>query len=153
MVSGVVRSNNRRRLDFREFRGFALVDDFAPLIFVNGADSKSAQMFTLAHELAHIWLGESALSDSEDRVVPDHRTERFCNQVAAETLAPMRMVRDGHRPTASLPEEPSRLARFFRVSTLVVLRRFHELGVLTRQQYWDAYHEQLGASANRRPRL
>lgn len=143
MVSGVVGSNNRRRLDFREFRGFALVDDLAPLIFVNGADSKSAQMFTLAHELAHVWLGESALSDSEDRVIPDHRTERFCNQVAAEILAPIRVVRDEHRQAAPLQAEMSRLARRFKVSTLVVLRRLHELGALTGRQYWDAYDEEL----------
>ena len=143
MVSGVVGSNNRRRLDYREFRGFALVDDLAPLIFVNGADSKSAQMFTLAHELAHVWLGESALSDSEDRIVPDHGTERFCNQVAAEILAPIRVVRHEHRQAAPLQAEMSRLARRFKVSTLVVLRRLHELGALARQQYWDAYDEEL----------
>ena len=143
MVSGVVGSNSRRRLDYREFRGFALVDDLAPVIFVNGADSKSAQMFTLAHELAHVWLGESALSDSEDRLIPDHQTERFCNRVAAEILAPMRVIRDEYRKTASLAAEIARLARRFKVSTLVVLRRLHELGALTRQQYWDAYDEEL----------
>ena len=143
MCSGVVLNNNRRHLDPDEFRGFAITDDFAPLVFLNGADTKAAQMFTLAHELVHIWIGQSAVSDTQASRLPEHKVERWCNQVAAELLVPLAVLRGEYRRNSGLQEEVDRLARRFKVSTLVILRRIHDVGGLTREQFWQAYKEEL----------
>jgi Zn-dependent peptidase ImmA (M78 family) len=143
MVSGVVGSNNRRKLDPEEFRGFALSDSLAPLVFINGADSKAAQMFTLAHELAHIWLGQSALSDVGPVSTPSHEVELWCNRVAAELLVPLAVLGDEYQRGRALREELDRLARSFKVSTLVILRRIHDAGGLTQADLWRAYRAEL----------
>lgn len=142
MVSSVVGSNSHRKLDVGEFRGFALADGLAPLIFLNGADSKAAQMFTLAHELAHLWLGATGVSDVQAGQVPEQHTERWCNQVAAELLMPMRELRAAHQPHAPIPDEIQRLAREFKVSTLVALRRLFDAGYITQAALWQHYRDE-----------
>ncbi len=143
MVNGVAGSNNRRKLDPAEFRGFALSDPIAPLVFINGADTKAAQMFTLAHELAHLWLGETALSDVGPVTLPPHEVERWCNAVAAEVLVPLSVFRAALQPRGALRETLDRLAREFKVSTLVVLRRLYDAGRLTREQLAVEYAAEL----------
>lgn len=143
MCNGVVHNNNYRHLDPKEFRGFAMADDLAPLVFVNGADTKAAQMFTLAHELAHIWLGQSAVSDSQPTTLPNEQVERWCNQIAAELLVPLEAMRGEYNPQSALPEETAHLARRFKVSTLVILRRILDVGGLNQQEFWEAYHAEV----------
>jgi Zn-dependent peptidase ImmA (M78 family) len=142
MASSVVGSNSHRKLDVEEFRGFALADGLAPLIFLNGADSKAAQMFTVAHELAHIWLGATGVSDTQAGQVPEQQTERWCNQVAAEVLMPLAELRAAHQRNAPIPTEIQRLAREFKVSTLVALRRLFDAGYINRADLWQHYREE-----------
>jgi Zn-dependent peptidase ImmA (M78 family) len=143
MINGVVGNNNHRRLDPQEFRGFALADSLAPLVFINGSDTKSAQMFTLAHELAHIWIGSSAVSDAGVDKVSTHQVEQWCNRVAAEFLAPMDVFCNEYDKRNPLCDEMKRLARFFKVSTLVVLRRIYDAGGLTESNFWKEYKAEL----------
>lgn len=141
MINGVVGSDTHRALRPEEFRGFTLADDRAPIVFVNGADSKAAQIFTLLHEFAHVWLGGSALSDVALGVEGSPPDERWCNAVAAEVLMPTGAVRaefDGDLSAEGLDA----LARRFTVSTLVVLRRLADLGYLTRDQHRVRFEEE-----------
>ena len=143
MASSVVGSNSRRKLDAREFRGFALADSFAPMIFINSADTKAAQMFTLAHELAHVWLGSSGVSDAENAEATGQTTEHWCNRVAAEMLVPLEVLKRELSGGTDLGDELRRLARRFKVSTLVILRRISDVGGMTRAAYRSAYAREL----------
>ena len=149
MCSGVVFNNNRRKLDPAEFRGFAIADELAPLVFINGADSKAAQMFTLAHELGRLWLGESALSDADIARPTDGQVETWCNRVAAELLVPQAVLREELRAREDVGAAMARLARRFKVSTLVVLRRMHDVGAITRASFDKVYKAELARLADR----
>ncbi len=139
VINGVVGNDTHRPLNVSEFRGFALTDDYAPLIFVNGADAKSAQMFTLAHELAHIWLGESGISGFEKLLPSGVDVEDWCDQVAAEILVPSvelserwQSIRRDNDPFVSM-------ARLFKVSPIVAARRAMDLKLIGRGDFFDFY--------------
>ena len=138
MRSGIVAGNTRRKLSVDEFRGFAMSDEVAPLVFINARDSKAAQIFTLAHEVAHIWIGRSGISNPDPASVNSHdtnRIEQFCNSVAAELLVPAESFLNTWRDLSANPERPQKLAARYRVSTMVVLRRALELNQITPAEF------------------
>lgn len=134
--SSIVQSNTRRSLSVNEFRCFAIADPLAPLIFINGKDSEAAWIFTLAHEIAHIWLGESGVSDIPVKKQPDNnKVEVLCNRIAAEILTPRKQFLKSWNET-KMPDF-TQLSKYFNVSQLVIARRAFDLGKINWQTYQD----------------
>ena len=141
VFNGVVGNNTHRKLDTDEFQGFALVDEYAPLIFVNNADYKTAQIFTLAHELSHIFVGKSGLSKFENLGPADHGTEEICNKIAAEFLVPIKEFHKRWNTASQSSDAYQDLAKHFKVSTVVVARRALDSELITRETFFEYYHE------------
>jgi Zn-dependent peptidase ImmA (M78 family) len=126
MRSGCVGHATSRPLDVKEFRGFALSDPLAPVVFVNSQDARAAQNFTLAHEFAHLWLNQSGVSNVDMRTGPSsirNQIEIVCNQVAAEFLVPQEEFNLVWDENLSLFTNVRKLSTYFKVSSLVVLIR------------------------------
>jgi Zn-dependent peptidase ImmA (M78 family) len=140
VVNGIVGNNTHRKLNPNEFRGFVLVDEYAPLIFVNGADTKAAQMFTLTHELAHVFLGNSAVFDLREMQPADDPNEQMCNMTAAEFLIPERKLLNIWPSIKNSVEPFQELARKFKVSTLVAARRTLDIGLINKKVFFDFYN-------------
>ena len=142
-INGVVDNNTHRKLDPEEFRGFALVDEYAPLIFINNADFTSAQMFTLAHELAHIFVGHEGVSNFEALLPSDHAAERLCNGIAAEFLVPHTDLEELWEAIANDEDPYQQIAREFKVSVVVAARRALDLNLIDHATYLAFYGEYL----------
>lgn len=137
--NGIVGNNTHRKLNVEEFRGFVLCDEYAPLVFVNMADAKAAQMFTLAHELAHLWLGSSAAFDLRELQAADDKIEQACDKIAAEFLVPTRELRAIWASVKKDPEPFQSIARHFKVSSLVAARRALDAGLIKKDDFFQFY--------------
>lgn len=144
MRSGIVGNNTHRPLDVGEFRGFAVSDRLAPLVFINLADAPTARLFTLIHELAHLWIGSSGISNVNSG--NNRREEIFCNAVAGEFLAPQsNFVSLWRKMDADLHLKIAEMAQRFHVSKLVIMRRAFDLGLVDHDTYTRHYQEELQA--------
>jgi len=141
VVTGMVGTNTHRKLDVSEFRGFVLVDEYAPLVLVNNADGKAAQMFTLAHELAHIWFGKSAIFDLAGLQPADDDIERASNRVAAEFLVPEKKLKQFWPVVKNSADKYQAIARHFKVSEIVGAYRLLNLGLINKEDFDTFYQE------------
>ena len=139
IFNSVVDNNTNRPITVEECRGFVLSDEYAPFLFVNSADSKSAQMFTIAHELAHLWIGESAGFDFRQLQPFQNEVEIFCDAVAAEFLVPQILFQSKWEQT----QDFETLAKFFKVSQIVIARRALDTGKISHEAFFEFYNEHI----------
>lgn len=141
VATSMVDNNTHRLLDEDEFRGFALVDDIAPLVFVNTHQTLNGQLFTLAHEYAHVWRGSSGIGNEDPRYQGQSEIEQWCNAVASEVLVPSAELLERYAPVAALDTTPllDRLAHDFKCGTLVVLQALRRTGARQFPDFDGAY--------------
>lgn len=144
--NGIVGNNTRRKILVEECRGFVLVNNKAPFLFVNSADAKAAQMFTLIHELAHIWLGESAGFDNKQMLPADDPTELLCDKVAAEFLVPEIFFREKWKHNQNIKY----LSRVFKVSPIVIARRALDLNLISKSSFFEFYNNYMAEFKNKK---
>jgi len=139
IFNSVVDNNTHRPITVQECRGFVMCDEYAPFVFVNSADSKSAQMFTIVHELAHLWIGESAGFDFRQLQPFENEVETFCDAVAAEFLVP----EEDFSMQWTRTQDFETLAKSFKVSQIVIGRRALDVGMITREAFFEFYSEHI----------
>lgn len=142
MRNGVVRQATNRVLDVNEFRGFSIADPLAPVVFINNADSNAAQIFSLAHEIAHIWIGRGGISDADLTLRTENKddVEEFCNTVAGEVLLPWASVeRRWRNRDEELPAWIKGVSREYHVSTVMVARQLWRHDAIAREKFFEFY--------------
>ncbi|EOR96354.1 hypothetical protein ADIARSV_0459 [Arcticibacter svalbardensis MN12-7] len=135
--NGVVENNTQRVIPVEECRGFVLVNEMVPFMFVNAADAKAAQLFTIIHELAHIWLGKSAGFDNQNLLPANDPIEKLCDHIAAEFLVPASSF---NRLWVEKPDIV-KVARYFKVSPIVIARRALDLNKITKAEFFQFYNQ------------
>lgn len=130
------------------FRGFTVSDKLAPFIILNPNDTKTANVFTLVHELCHVWLGDTAVSNWNSLNIQEPKptipNEQFCDQVAAEFLVPkIDLLKQWDLLTIGYEVDVviKRIARQFKVSPIVIARRLLEFNNISSGAYWDWYDD------------
>lgn len=139
MMSGIVGNNTHRPLDINEFRAFAMVDDYAPLIFINSNDSINGKLFSILHEFAHICIGENSLfNDRYSNSTEVKTTEIICNAVAAEILVPQSIFIDEWNKVIKemdITQTIHSLSQKFKCGATVMARRALENKFINSEQY------------------
>lgn len=131
--------HTRLKLDSEEIQGFTIADPYAPFVFINSEDWNASQFFTLVHELAHIWIAESGISNEIEPELKHkgklHPVELFCNEVAANALMPMEEMKKLDAAVFNSFDEVSKISKKLGVSSFAFLFRALKLQLISIDKY------------------
>lgn len=156
--------HSRLKLDSEELQGFAIADPYAPFVFVNSDDWNAPQLFTLVHELAHIWIAETGISNDVEPELKNkdksHPVELFCNKVAANALMPKEIVLNFDASSFQNSSNVFKAAKTLGVSSFALLVRALSLNLIRIQVYKNLkkqadvdYQEYLRREAEKKAKL
>ncbi len=133
--------HSRLTIDSEEIQGFSIANKYAPFVFINSHDWNAPQLFTLVHELAHIWIAASGISNEigpgigpQDKF---HPVELFCNEVAANSLMPIGFMSSLSGNTFESSKGLFRIAKRIGVSSFAFLYRSYKLRLISLKKYQD----------------
>ncbi len=140
MMNGIIGSNTHRKLNINEFRAFALVDEYAPLIFINSDDSINARLFSLLHEIVHIFIGANDLYNLQEyNSFGVGKSEILCNAVAAEILIPDQYIKNEYAKLKKSNKDKysiiGELKGTFKGSEYVIIRKLFDNRLITKSDY------------------
>lgn len=131
--------HSRLKLDSDELQGFSIADKYAPFVFVNSDDWNAPQLFTLVHELAHIWIAASGISNEIEPEIKHkdklHPVEIFCNEVAANALMPANIMRTFSQRTFENSNSLFKAAKDLGISSFAFLFRAFSLNLISLDTY------------------
>lgn len=131
--------HSRLKLDSDELQGFAISDQYAPFVFVNSEDWSSPQLFTLVHELAHLWIAETGISNYIEPALKNkdvyHPVEIFCNEVAGNVLMPKKLMTNLASDYFLNSKNVFKATRIFGVSSFAFIVRALNLNIISNSEY------------------
>lgn len=151
MQSGVVGSNNNRKLNIDEFRGFLLYDDIAPIIFINSNDSMNGKIFTLIHEYIHFLLQKDDIFIEED-IVSENKNEQFINRITAEFLIPKDHIEELWDYNVDINKQIQDLSKRFHVSIVALAIKLKDMNKINQETVNETkkYTEAMWENNNKR---
>ncbi len=138
-------SNRYWLVEPSEARGLSLCHTLVPYIVLNSRDAPAGRIFTLMHELAHLYFGQCGVDDLGDErlLPPDARfLEQRCNQVAAAILMPAdQFIQVWESACGAVRSKVGAIANRFGVSrqAAAVRAKSDAIGLISSDEYEDMF--------------